>query len=444
MTTARDRVIDVLAAQTAGGGAMPVAEVDGTGLSDRDGRLATAIHRTVLQRYATLWHVLDRHLNQPMSKLEPMVRAILLCGAGQLLFMDKLPAHAVVNEAAEAAKDRVRPGAAGLVNAVLRKVATLVVERLPDERWRPDRSLLPLAAGEGGGPILGGGVIRLARPLLPNVEPLDRHLAVATSHPPALAAAWASRFGPPRATDMLLHSLFNAPTIVRCPDASAIEATLAVPHERAGYYVWRGDHASLTGFLAGGPGRWVQDVTAADAVAMTADRSPRLIVDYCAGRGTKTRALADLHRAARVIATDIVPARLAELQRLFAGHDRVRVVPFAEMARHRQSADLLVLDVPCSNTGVLARRLEARYRYSEHAIAELVALQRQIVAAAMPLRAPNGVVLYSTCSVEPAENEQVAAWIAEQWSLRIMKERATLPAGGAASYRDGGYAALLG
>jgi 16S rRNA (cytosine967-C5)-methyltransferase len=134
-----------------------------------------------------------------------------------------------------------------------------------------------------------------------------------------------------------------------------------------------------------------------------------------------------------------------ELKRVFADEERVVVTRPQSVAQafpgHRP--DLLVLDVPCSNTGVLARRPEARYRFGRRSLESLVELQRQIMRAAMSLAASGGRVLYSTCSMLDEENQQQAVWLAKQWRGRIVAEHLELPSGIGPAYHDGGYFALL-
>ncbi len=184
----------------------------------------------------------------------------------------------------------------------------------------------------------------------------------------------------------------------------------------------------------------------ARAVQATAGLMPGLIIDVCAGKGTKTRQLAELHRQARIIATDAKPARRAVLAKAFSGDDRVRVVEPDELLPLAGQADLVVADVPCSNSGVLARRVEARYRLDE-TLGTLVDLQRQIVADAMRHLADAGHFLYSTCSLEPEENRGQVDWIMRWHPMRLRGaaslEPRGLPGDPPARYADGGFFALL-
>lgn len=430
-------------------------------LDPREARLALAVHRTTLQRWITIEYLLDRHLRQPMRLLEPALRAVLLTAGAQLLFMDRLPAHAVVDESVELARHMVRPGAAGVVNAVLRKLAALVdADAEPDGAgaksrhahaglaWQPAPDRLPL----------NDGVRPLREPCLPSLDQLDRHLSVATSHPVALVRRWIASFGRAQAITVCGHGTLTPPTIVaglptpgpspgmpRSGGLPGIAADAFVPHEQAGFAVWQGTHEQLVAALHEHPQARVQDPGAARAVAACASLQPRVILDYCAGRGTKTRQLAIQHPQAQIIAAEVDAARLTALRESVAGLANVQVTGISQLDKTMAGrlADLIVLDVPCSNTAVLARRPEARYRFSSASMEQLIALQRQIITRALTFAAPDAHILYSTCSLEPEENAQQVRWITQQGKARVIDELQTLPAGYATTYHDGAYHALL-
>ena len=412
---ARDAALDAVHRATRRTPIRP-ATVQTAGLAPRDRGFAEAVYRTVMQRWLTINWVLDRVLDKP--RIEPALRAVLAAGAGQLLFMEQ-PAHAVVDTAVEQAKAFVRPGAGPLVNAVLRRTGEMIVDRGQGD-WSPANNTVPLAGGVGW--------LKLSRQAMLKPRRLDRYLSVATSHDEQLVAAWRQRWGDERAIEMLLHGTGEPPTMLRTPQ---------------GYVPWTGRHDELLERVAR-PDCWVQDATAGKAVDSLTGSAPAFIIDYCAGRGTKTKQLADRFSDARIIATDPDADRFADLRAAFGGHDRVRVLPTDRLSGLPQPADLLLLDVPCSNTGVLARRPEAKYRYAPAAIESLIALQRQIVEQAAPLLAPGGMLLYSTCSVEPSENEQQAAWIAERLNRSVLRESLTLPGGRGEGHHDGGFYAAVG
>jgi len=415
--TARSAATAALAQACAAYPDMPPLEPDCSALSPADTRLAIAIHRTALQRLLTLRLILDRYLSQKMHKLEPAMQGVLLAGAAQLVFMDRLPAYAVVDESVSLARTMVRKGAMGLVNAVLRRVANVAGSVMADVPWTPGRHRLPFEAG----------CIALGGDLLPNPRDEPAYLSAATSHPRRLVQDWLERFGAEQATQLLVHSLKRPPTFVH--------------DERGGCTLWEGDLESLAAHLAQHPARRVQDPTAARAVAATAGLAIGSAWDFCAGRGTKSRQLLATHPDATVWASDPDAARFADVRGLAEALAHLR--PIEPDAQPPQPVDLVVLDVPCSNTGVLARRPEARYRYTPRHLASLAALQRGIVERAVRLVRPGGWVLYTTCSIAEVENQKQTRALLRMTGGTLEAEQLTLPGGAGSEYHDGGYHALV-
>lgn len=416
-------------------------------LSPIDLALAHAIHDAAVRRFLTIRFLLQACLTQPFDELEARVRGVLLAGAAQLVLLDRVPAHAAINHAVEWAKVVVRPGAGALVNAVLRKVAQLASEDAPRAAEPPHEAV---AGGRADLPRdrlpLGDGAWRvLAAPILP--EDASERLSISASLPRWLIDRWTARLGAPVARELALHALAEPPVVLNTAHAAApVRGT--GPHEEPGRGVFEGSRHELVALLRSRADVWVQDAASAGAVESIADLRPGLIIDLCAGRGTKTRQLAAVFPSARICATDADERRLDALRSVFKGHERVSVAGVRSTLRANVGkADLVLLDVPCSNTGVLARRPEARYRADEAHLRSLVDVQRQIVADSIPLLTEGGRILYSTCSIEPEENHAMAEWAAKWHGFVPRRERIQLPRGlpgGAASlYRDGGYSVLL-
>jgi 16S rRNA (cytosine967-C5)-methyltransferase len=239
---------------------------------------------------------------------------------------------------------------------------------------------------------------------------------------------------------------------------------------------------------------WVQDVASA-SVVRTVQRIVQQskvfpsgvtrVADLCAGQGTKTRQLALAFPEAEIIATDIDTQRRRALMATFGASGRVKAVEFdaVKAAAFDGWADVVLLDVPCSNLGVLARRPEAKYRYGDHSMGQLLRLQREIlmlgrtVAAAPKGHMPNsqmanergslagdradrvavdaspaaprlGVLVYSTCSIEPRENQKMVRWACDTLGLALLGEDLMLPAGGLGNggprtYQDASYVAVM-
>jgi 16S rRNA (cytosine967-C5)-methyltransferase len=418
-----------------------IAPLETAGLDPRDAALAHIMVDMVIRRWYTLSFLLNRHLRQPVHELEPLLQGVLLSGAAQLVLLDRIPPHAALNESVELAKRLVRPGAAGLVNAVLRRVSEAVLAREPrPDGWAQRRDIIPLDDGRA---------LVLHEPILPE-DPLQR-LSVVTSHPAGLIRAWAKLYPRPQMQALALHNLTSPPVVLNTAHATSALPPVLIPHQASGHHIFTGDRSELLTLLTQRTDLWVQDAASSRAVAAIGDLEPRLVVDLCAGQGTKTRQLAAVFPTATILATDVDPQRFRTLQDTFRGVERVEVVtPDALRARTSGRADLVLLDVPCSNTGVLARRPEARYRSGRDQLARLSGIQREILAMSRPLlhTEPRGRVLYSTCSIEREENEFQVDWASRELGLILQRHELTLPAGlpggPPEGYRDGSFFALLG
>ncbi|CAN5830344.1 transcription antitermination factor NusB [soil metagenome] len=434
------------------------------GIQGRDAALAHAIYAAVMGRWITLEHVIRKHCDTPWEQLETQVRAALLVGASQLLLLDRIPAYAALDHAVQWTKNFTQGGAGRLVNAVLRRISELALgaTRLDEYSGAPDEL-----------PLTGGGALRLAMPVFfpgDDADSARERLRLATGHGKGMWAAW-------HALDMAalkqraLHSLVTSPIVMNTTSAPAKlieDRGLFQPHSMPGHHVYVGPAAEIAPLIAAAHGAlWVQDAASSQAVRLLAqhhynedskghaDGAGTLIVDLCAGQGTKTRQLAALLPRAEIYATDIDERRLGRLAETFARpdyEDRVKVMPIDILKKRvglRGGCDTVLLDVPCSNTGVIARRPEAKFRFTPASVAEVQGLQRDIIRDGLRLLAekPGAALVYSTCSLEHAENaDQVAG--AEK-ALKLVKvwehalEPSGLPGGPASGYHDGSYAAGL-
>ncbi len=441
---ARDAATRLIARHTRRFPNLEPAELSEAGLDPRDAAFAHAIADACVRRWLTLRFLLERCLSRPWWKVEPKVQAALLVGAAQLLLLDRVPTHAAIDETVEWAKRNVRPGAGGMVNAVLRALAKARGSEGSGDRVLRERATL----GRDELPLSDGRALVLAEPILPD-DPMTR-LAVATSLPEWHVRRWAKRHGYDWCRYQALHTLVPPPTVL---NVGHLELPLPAdapvePHDAPGHVVWTGSRAALVGLLRDRADVWAQDAGSALCVGAAGDERPALIVDACAGRGTKTRQLAAVFPDARIVATDVDDTRRAVLAAALGRHPRVEVVePRRLRERCDGRTDLAVLDVPCSNSGVLARRAEARYRLGDRQLERLAATQRQIIADAIPLLSPRGRILYSTCSLEPEENEAQVAWAARWHGFAQTgggrREPTGTPGAPAREYRDGSFAALL-
>ena len=342
-------------------------------------------------------------------------------------FMDRVPDHAAVAETVSWAKRTVRPGAGKLVNGVLRALTRLRQEQLPttDPRardWWDHQDVVPLESGEAL--LLGEAVFS---------SHTATRLAEQSSLCDELIDGWIRSTGWENTQLRAHHCLARPPLFLHEGDAPG--------------RLWTGSHDELIATLAANPEARVQDPGSAKVIEATRALSPRLIVDFCAGRGTKTRQLSSIHPEAEILATDVNEARMMDLLNTFEGHDRIRAVRPNDLRDVIGTVDLLVLDVPCSNTGVLPRRSQARYRLTPRRQAGLSKLQKSIVMDTVPLLAPGAHLLYSTCSLEPGENQRIANWIESRYEVTTERTGLAEPTGrpgdDPGSYSDGGFHALF-
>jgi 16S rRNA (cytosine967-C5)-methyltransferase len=193
----------------------------------------------------------------------------------------------------------------------------------------------------------------------------------------------------------------------------------------------------------------VQDLTASRPVELLAPKPGERILDLCSAPGTKTSQLAELSGGkGEIVATDLDEKRLRMVRDTVSrlGLENVQVVPYAdplELGERFGGFDGVLLDVPCSNTGVLARRPELRYRIKRAAIEGLRRTQGQLLVKAAQITRPGGRICYSTCSIQGAENGLLVQDLLQMnRNLTMVEEELTLPAPGQVDH-DGGYAAVV-
>lgn len=361
-----------------------------------------------------------------VARLDPEVRVALRMGLYQLRWLERVPARAAVNESVELVKRARKASAAGLVNAVLRRLAQAQPE---DGRGRPSTSL-----GAGGAPP----------PQVPKEWPLAEQLAVLGSHPTWLVERWLAALGEEETRALLAAN--NAPPRLTCAVAAgeSVEAIAAELRSegvasRPGRWL-RGALEILDGVVARTrafrEGRLRIQDEASQMVALLLDAQPGMrVLDVCAAPGGKTLALAEAVGAGGcVVATDLHPHRLRAMRERVARFPQVRMVALDAAAGQLPVAgdfDAILVDVPCSGTGTLARHPEIRWRLRAEDLAELRARQTAILLnAAARLRA-GGRLVYSTCSLEPEENEQVVeAALAQRPQLNMVSGALALPLAG--------------
>jgi 16S rRNA (cytosine967-C5)-methyltransferase len=323
-------------------------------LSPEDRNLTTALVMGVLRWQIALDARMRGLLQRPEQRLAEPVALALRLGAFQLLHMDRIPAHAALSESVELCRVAGHPHATGMANAVLRKVA----------------------AAQRPGPRMHESVMAFAERLGHPLWMVERWV-VQYGRDAALAICEADQREP--AESKLFTE--NGPDLPQMDDGSRLVAELA-------------------------------------AAAMPAVR----VWDCCAAPGGKTLILALREPATEVLATDVSRRRLEQMTERFKHYEyaaRVRcLVADAAAMPVGEMFDLILCDVPCSGTGTLARNPEIRHRLKVGELARQVERQRAILAGALRQLAPGGRLVYSTCSLEPEENEQVVDTVLRGKGLR--------------------------
>jgi 16S rRNA (cytosine967-C5)-methyltransferase len=348
VTLARRAAFQVLLGADRGGFAADGLQETSRALNPRDAALAAAIVFGVLRRRLQLHHLIGGVSAKPAAALDPPVRIALEMGAFQLRFLDRIPPHAAVSESVELVKRTRKAGAAGLVNAVLRRLPPLPAEWPGEaERW---------------------------------------------SMPAWILERWKRRYGAETAFGIAAAALEEPPRYVRIRPGEPVPPGLAATPLPGCYAVQRETP----------PGAWVQDIGSQSLVPLLALEPGHVFLDLCAAPGNKTAQALETPLALAA-ACDSSMKRLQSL-RVQAPRvllDAALPLPFGPVF------DRILADVPCSGTGTLARNPEIRWRLKEADLARHADRQSAILASALRCLKPGGRLLYSTCSLEPEENEEV-------------------------------------
>ena len=391
-------------------------------LSPVDRNLATTLVLGVLRWQIRLDAQIQRLLKKPGARLDPEVLIALRLGAFQLQFLDRVPARAAIDESVELPKQSGHRFASGLVNAVLRKLAS---------------------AGPSN--------------ILPESSAVE--LAVACAHPPWLVERWTDSYGLEATKAICRHGQAQPPFTVRIT-STEVEAELT----GAGLHFGSGALLSAARTVVSGGltptepfheghvriqdegSQLIGELAARTGNAL--NHNQEKFLDACAAPGGKTLILADRNPQARIVACESNPRRFAELRKRLAAYaDRVecRLADATELEEH-SAFDLVLVDVPCSGTGTLGRNPEIRHRLHLEEFARYAERQRELLRAALRCVRPGGRVVYSTCSLEPEENEQVVSSVIEESQnarqvslesrIAAMAKAEIITVGGAARLRD--------
>jgi 16S rRNA (cytosine967-C5)-methyltransferase len=350
---------------------------DLAGLDERDRALTRAIVATVMRRLGTLRHLLGVFLQEGAPAQAPRVETALLIGAAQILFLG-VPDHAAVDLAVRLVQaDRHAVHFAGLVNAVLRRLAREGAERL---------------------------------------AALD---AAVLDTPDWLMARWTASYGAATARAIAAaNGLEPALDLTVKSDAETWAAKLngRVLPTGSVRSIAHGSVTALPGFAEGA--WWVQDAAAALPARLLGDIRGLRVADLCAAPGGKTAQL--IMAGATVTAVERSPARLTRLRENLARLSLEAELVCADAAAWAaEPFDAVLVDAPCSATGTIRRHPDVPWLKRVSDITALAGLQRRLIERAVALTKPGGLLVYCTCSLEPEENQTIVAdLIARESNIR--------------------------
>lgn len=385
------------------------------GLSRNDAALATELVYGTISRQATLDHWLERFVAKGLGKLQDWVHQLLRMSAYQLLYLDRIPTHAAVNEAVEIAKCKGHAGIAGMVNGVLRSVDRNRGELDPESISLADEA---------------------------------ETIALRYSYPQWLVKRWIEQFGR-ETTAAICASGNEAPHAgIRVnPLAAGVEEVLAElgeaglegkasPLAYSGVSVSGGGHlAEMPGYLEG---RWsLQDESSMLVAEVVAPEAGMKVLDCCAAPGGKSSHMAELMQGrGKIWANDLHAHKrkgiAAQTERLKLRNVEAITGDAAQLGEVFQPAsmDAVLLDAPCSGFGVIRRKPEIKWTKTPGDVSDIAAVQQTLLNAVCGLVKPGGTLVYSTCTMLREENEdQVAKFLREHpefeldanWPERVLE-----------------------
>lgn len=430
---------------------------------------ATDLVFGTIRNQAAIDKVIAKFTDCPIDRIPAKVLNIIRVGTYELIYSPATPDYSIVNEAVENAKTIAGKKQVGFVNAALRQIARHITNRqIQLSKTNMQRALpqTPKTGCEFDTDILPASPKRQRGEPYQKTSPAD-YLSAAFSLPKWLIKDWLDEYGI-EATRQICFASNRRPSIYIRPnllktttqkladklqqeniDCEILESTMIKLKSPK-------DVTELPGFAQGEFS--VQDISAAQPVHILKPQPGWKILDLCAAPGTKTTQLAEATGdKAQIFATDIDPQRLEKVKENITrlGLKSITVIEYNQLCQklkieNRKSkitideVDCALLDVPCSNTGVLAKRIEARYRITPKAIKALAKIQAYLLKTAASMIKPKGKICYSTCSIQKQENKQlVMEFLKKNPDFELESEQLILPSADSTADHDGGYTAII-
>ena len=416
-------------------------------------RATDLVFGTIRNRFA-IDKVIATFSGQPVRRIPAKLLNIIRLATYEIVYCPETPEYSIVNEAVENAKalsGKKSAKGGAFVNAVLRQIIRHISSRQIQLDQADGRRTLPQTPQAG---------CQFDQPFLPDPQaaPAD-YLATTFSLPRCLITDWLNEFGLEE-TRRICFASNRRPSIYIRPNTLKItierlaqkirqlDADIEIVPEQAMIKVKSPKAVTdLPGFAEGEFS--IQDISSSQAVKMLAPQPGWRILDLCAAPGVKTTQLAEAaNDSATILATDINAERLQQVKENAArlGIKNISTIPYEDIEKDPAQLDrfdAILLDVPCSNTGVLARRVESRFRLRQNTIAELTGTQAELLQKAAALVKPGGKICYSTCSIQKAENaDLVGQFLQHNPDFKLEFEAVILPSAERFDH-DGGYVAII-
>ncbi|MBP2646348.1 MAG: rsmB, partial [Firmicutes bacterium] len=392
-TSAREVALDIIGEVVTEGAYANIAlarKLTRQRLGDQDRRFVTELVYGTVKAGHTIDWILGHYCSRPLTKIPAVIRNILRMGIYQVFFLSKVPVSAACNEAVELAKKYGHAGTVKFVNAVLRNAA-----RNKEKAVYPDKDKKPV-----------------------------EYLALKYFHPTWMVARWLNRLGFEQTEALLEYNNDTPPLSVRTNtlkltreallDKLKEEGVTAEPSAWTPEGIICHEYPALANLNTLKEGQMqVQDESSMLVAHVLSPQPGEFIIDACGAPGGKSTHIAALMgNRGRVVSGDIYKHKL-EITQANAERLGISIIETKEMDATKLDihfagqADRVLVDAPCSGLGVLRRKPDSRWRKTETMLLELPKLQSAILTSAAACVKPGGVLVYSTCTTEPEENQQV-------------------------------------
>ncbi|MHC4111521.1 MAG: 16S rRNA (cytosine(967)-C(5))-methyltransferase RsmB [Planctomycetota bacterium] len=412
---------------------------------------ATDLVFGTIRNRATIDKVIAEFSGRLVERIQPELLNIIRVASFELIYCPQTPEYSIVNEAVKIAKTVAGKKQTAFVNAVLRQITRHIQNRQVTLLKADSGRILPQNISTG---------CQFDEEILPDPggSPSD-YLSISFSLPKWLVTDWLNEFSEEQIRQICFSanrrpSIYIRPNTLKATTEQIAEKfrqvdigfdIVPIDTPQASSMIRLKSPRAITELPGFKEGLFtVQDITASLPARLLNPRPEWTILDLCAAPGTKTTQLAELTEdSAKIIATDIDPERLKSVKEntIRLGITSVNILPYEQIQNSK--FDAVLLDVPCSNTGVLAKRIEVRYRVSQKAVKEMAKTQASLLAAVAKMLKPKGRICYSTCSIQTAENSLlVKDFLRDKPDFELQSELLTLPSAEGFD-RDGGYVAII-